>query len=125
VFSLALFYIAVGLRLSDRTDHGRMVDTKTVLSILSIVLFLRFAHYYAINRNIGPKLIMIRKMFQHLFVFIALVILFVCGFGVAYNTLIFAQQPLDSHTIVSIFYRFVYVASSEVSTALLQQDPSP
>ncbi len=105
IISLLLFAAAVVMRLLSPDVVGQ-VNARTALSFNSIVIFIRFAHYYTIHRAIGPKIIMLYRMIPHVVVFLALVLLCVCGFGVAYQGLLFNSAIVDSRTFPAVFFRY-------------------
>ena len=54
-----------------------------IYSFSFIILMLRMLNFYSNSRNLGPKVIMITRMFMDMVQFLALLIIFVLAYGIA------------------------------------------
>ncbi len=100
--SIVLFFSAVLFFLVDSTCAD--ARAKTVLGINSVIIFYRFAYFYAINEFLGPKLIMVQLMLWDVAVFLAFLILIIAGFGVSKVAMTSESDPFTLSTFSDVFY---------------------
>ena len=50
---------------------------------------------------------MLQKMVRDMIVFLFFILVFILGFGVAFQGLLFPNDPFDETTVSRIFFRFV------------------
>ena len=70
----------------------------------NMLLWLRLLRFYAASRTIGPKLIMVRRMLDDVWVFICLGVVILLSFGVAQQSLLFPMEPFKADTIRNAVY---------------------
>lgn len=66
VISYLLFYIGLILRFAKQNSEQEFVSAKIVLAYDLEIWFIRLLAFLGVAQNMGPKLVMIRKMVCHL-----------------------------------------------------------
>ncbi|KAI8729644.1 transient receptor potential cation channel subfamily M member 2 [Biomphalaria glabrata] len=79
------------------------VYARIVYSITLVMLYLRFMQFYFAEQNMGPKVIMIRRMLTDLTFFFFILIVFILAFGVAYHVNMFPNQTKDWSILYTVF----------------------
>ncbi|XP_071947504.1 transient receptor potential cation channel subfamily M member 3-like [Antedon mediterranea] len=77
---------------------------KGCYSASCFLFYVRLLRMYAVSTNLGPKMVMIRKMIRELIFFLCILLVFMVGYGVASQSLLFPNQTNVSEAIVGIFY---------------------
>ncbi|EGD74678.1 hypothetical protein PTSG_06043 [Salpingoeca rosetta] len=96
------YLIAVGLRLSPREDDlGR---SRYVYSGVAIMLWTRLARHYAVNQDLGPKLIMVQLMVKDIVVFLGLMVLVFAGYSVALYSVLEENRDWERHTFTEMVF---------------------
>eukprot|EP00043_Microstomoeca_roanoka_P018007 m.190040 g.190040 ORF g.190040 m.190040 type:complete len:1456 (+) comp16751_c0_seq1:63-4430(+) len=102
VLIYSLYIIAVVLRLSsDQTSLGR---SRYVYSSVAIMLWTRLARHYAVNQDLGPKLIMIQLMVKDIMVFLGLMVLVFAGYSVALYSVLEENTKWRQHTFTEMVF---------------------
>lgn len=84
-FSLLAFVVAVFLRFFDSTFEAARI----ILSLNIIVFIVRSLQILSVNRQLGPKLVMIRKMLEDLKQFVFILLIFIIAYGIALQAVSF------------------------------------
>lgn len=84
-FSLLAFVVAVILRFFDSTYEAARI----ILSLNIIVFIVRSLQIFSVNRQLGPKLVMIRKMLEDLKQFVIILLIFIIAYGIALQAVSF------------------------------------
>lgn len=84
-FSLLAFVVAAILRFFDSTYEAARI----ILSLNIIVFIVRSLQIFSVNRQLGPKLVMIRKMLEDLKQFVIILLVFVIAYGIALQAVSF------------------------------------
>eukprot|EP00049_Salpingoeca_infusionum_P018811 m.358873 g.358873 ORF g.358873 m.358873 type:complete len:1618 (-) comp18327_c0_seq1:37-4890(-) len=84
---------------------GLLIPAKTLHSIASIFIWLRFLRYYAVSEFLGPKLIMMSKMSKDVLAFVFLLAIFLLGYGVAAQGILFPSMPFSGESMQRIVMR--------------------
>uniref|UniRef100_A0A096LZ84 Transient receptor potential cation channel, subfamily M, member 2 n=1 Tax=Poecilia formosa TaxID=48698 RepID=A0A096LZ84_POEFO len=79
VLSILLFVLGLGFRLTTKLFYGG----KIILCIDFVVFCLRLMAIFTINRTLGPKIIIVKKMMRDMFFFMFLLTIWVVAYGVA------------------------------------------
>ncbi|XP_014869423.1 PREDICTED: transient receptor potential cation channel subfamily M member 2-like, partial [Poecilia mexicana] len=79
VISILLFCLGLAFRLTTKL----LYPGKIILCIDFVVFCLRLMAIFTINRTLGPKIIIVRKMMRDLFFFMFLLSIWVVAYGVA------------------------------------------
>lgn len=105
---LCVYFLSFTIRAIGPSQFINQEDAKVVMAINSIFLALRIGHYYAISQHIGPKVIMVIKLFQDLMYFLTILVLFWFGFGTAHSAILYTTGRADGRAVFEIFYKGVY-----------------
>ncbi|CAL8303836.1 unnamed protein product [Lota lota] len=81
-------------------DAGR-----ALLCVDYMVFTLRLIHIFAIHRQLGPKIIIVRKMIKDIFFFLFFLGVWLMAYGVANQALIYSYDPRPDRIFRRIFYR--------------------
>ncbi|XP_074622988.1 transient receptor potential cation channel subfamily M member-like 2 isoform X1 [Acropora palmata] len=84
-FSLLAFVVAAVLRFFDSTFEAARI----ILSLNIIVFIVRSLQIFSVNRQLGPKLVMIRKMLEDLKQFVIILVIFIIAYGIALQAVSF------------------------------------
>ncbi|XP_032424081.1 transient receptor potential cation channel subfamily M member 2-like isoform X1 [Xiphophorus hellerii] len=79
VISIVLFCVGLGLRMTKELFY----PGKIILCIDFVVFCLRLMAIFTINRTLGPKIIIVKKMMMDMFFFMFLLSIWVVAYGVA------------------------------------------
>lgn len=105
LLTLVLYFGGFIVRIWDPKTQAARVDAKTVHSVLAIVLWARLLRFYAMNDSLGPKLIMMTRMVKDVLAFVALVAVFLVGYGVATQGILFPLREFDYQSFENVVYR--------------------
>ncbi|KAK7491216.1 hypothetical protein BaRGS_00017487, partial [Batillaria attramentaria] len=97
-----MFLIAIGLRYQLTGDN--FVWARITYSITLGMFYLRLMQYFYVEKNMGPKVIMIKKMLTDLMFFFFILFVFVLSFGVAYHANMFPQSPPSWTILYNVLY---------------------
>ncbi|KAK7112164.1 hypothetical protein V1264_011657 [Littorina saxatilis] len=98
----SLFILSIFLRYLLTGED--FVGARVTYSITLAMFVLRFMQYFYVEKNMGPKVIMIRKMLTDLMFFFFILLVFVVSFGVAYHANMFPQAPPSWSILVNVLY---------------------
>ncbi|XP_030849301.1 transient receptor potential cation channel subfamily M member 2-like isoform X2 [Strongylocentrotus purpuratus] len=77
-----------------------------ILSLNLTLFFIRALHIFSISKQLGPKLIMIQRMMVDLMFFVAILCVFLIGYGIASQAILFPNE-----TNVSVIMRGILMRS--------------
>ncbi|XP_070209328.1 transient receptor potential cation channel subfamily M member 3-like isoform X2 [Littorina saxatilis] len=106
-FDAAIFlcmFLSVILRCSMLFYEGDFRWVRVLYSVTIVLCFLRCLQFFYAFPSIGPKVIMIQKMMTDMLPFLAIVLVFVIGFGVAFHANIFPNAPADWSILANVLY---------------------
>ncbi|XP_070535546.1 transient receptor potential cation channel subfamily M member 2-like [Ptychodera flava] len=116
--SMAAFYIGLVTRYFVRHDIGRYI-----WAIDLWVFYFRLLDVFSINRHIGPKVLMIKKMLVDLSVFIGILFVIMVGYGVAVQAVL-NPGGSPSSLFTGIFYRPYFQIYGELFLDDISDDES-
>ncbi|XP_041459667.1 transient receptor potential cation channel subfamily M member-like 2 isoform X2 [Lytechinus variegatus] len=99
--TLTSFAVGEILRFSGFSEAGHVV-----LSLNLILFCIRLLHIFSISKQLGPKLIMIQRMMVDLIFFIAILAVFLIGYGIASQAILFPDE-----TNISVIMRGILMRS--------------
>ncbi|KAM4651905.1 transient receptor potential cation channel subfamily M member 4 isoform 2-T2 [Discoglossus pictus] len=101
ITALLLFIIALICRMfEDFYEAGR-----TILCFDFMVFTLRLIHIFAVNKQLGPKIIIVRKMMKDVFFFLFFLGVWLIAYGVATEGLLHPNDMRLSWIFRRVFYR--------------------
>uniref|UniRef100_A0A3Q1G954 Transient receptor potential cation channel, subfamily M, member 5 n=2 Tax=Acanthochromis polyacanthus TaxID=80966 RepID=A0A3Q1G954_9TELE len=99
--AISLFVVGVSCRMVDDTyEAGR-----TVLAIDFMVFTLRLIHIFAINKQLGPKIIIVERMMKDVFFFLFFLSVWLIAYGVATQALLHPNDPRIDWVFRRALYR--------------------
>lgn len=117
-----LYWSGFLMRIADPDSQQNKVNTKAVHAILAIVLWSRLLRYYAVHNVLGPKLIMMTRMLKDVAIFIFLLLVFLFGYGVAAQSLLFPLRDFDYQSAENVIFRPYFQIYGELFLEDLQQE---
>ncbi len=78
--------------------------------------FLKSLHEYVSIKELGPKLIMIKKMSIELVGFMCIILVFMFAFGITTQSLMYHNVDLDKNLLKKIFFPAYFVIAGEYFT---------
>uniref|UniRef100_UPI0031F5DB14 TRPM2 chanzyme n=1 Tax=Salpingoeca rosetta (strain ATCC 50818 / BSB-021) TaxID=946362 RepID=UPI0031F5DB14 len=102
---ITLFFVGFFTHASDPSNQDSKVVSKGIHAFLVVVLWLRFMRYYALSKNLGPKLIMMMEMMKDVSTFVFLLLIFLIGYGVAAQSLLSPDEDFSSRTFIGVLFR--------------------
>jgi hypothetical protein len=93
------------------TDLLRL--SRTIFALGALVVWLRLSRMYALSRTLGPKLVMIFTMMGDVFVFIALLIIVLLGYGVAMHAILEPYRTFDMNSPMTVIFKPMFNAIGE------------
>ncbi|KAG9471145.1 hypothetical protein GDO78_015679, partial [Eleutherodactylus coqui] len=101
ITALLLFIIGVICRMMDTLyESGR-----TILCFDFMVFTLRLIHIFAVNKQLGPKIIIVRKMMKDVFFFLFFLGVWLIAYGVATEGLLHPNDTRLGWIFRRVFYR--------------------
>ncbi|XP_007941196.1 transient receptor potential cation channel subfamily M member 4 [Orycteropus afer afer] len=119
--ALACFLLGVGCRLTPGLyDLGR-----TVLCLDFMVFTLRLLHIFTVNKQLGPKIVIVNKMMKDVFFFLFFLGVWLVAYGVATEGLLRPQDRDLPNILRRVFYRpylqiFGQIPQEEMDVALME-----
>ncbi|EDQ87245.1 uncharacterized protein MONBRDRAFT_27446 [Monosiga brevicollis MX1] len=102
---LAGYYLALVVRISNLSDFQSKTNAKLFIAFVVLILWLRFMRYYAVSKDVGPKLIMLFRMTRDVIVFVFIIAVFIFSYGVAAQSILWPQRDVDAQTFENVLYR--------------------
>ncbi|KAL0993681.1 hypothetical protein UPYG_G00111550 [Umbra pygmaea] len=101
IIAISLFALGVGCRNFEWSyDFGR-----AVMAVDYMVFTLRLIHIFAINKQLGPKIIIVEKMIKDIFFFLFFLAVWLMAYGVANQALLYSYDPRPLWIFRRVFYR--------------------
>ncbi|XP_052232595.1 transient receptor potential cation channel subfamily M member 3-like [Dreissena polymorpha] len=101
--SIFLFFIGFGLRFKNFPDE--FDAPRVVLSLAFVAFVLRLIHIFSLQKVLGPKLIMIKKMFQDLLYFLLILAVFFVSYAISSHSILYPNSPATWETARQILRR--------------------
>ncbi|KAH3869058.1 hypothetical protein DPMN_032215, partial [Dreissena polymorpha] len=119
-FNYALFIITIILRMMLT---GKQFDIVRYFYSFTVAMFsLRSLQNFLVDKNIGPKVIMIRKMVIDLVIFLSILAVFLFSIGVIYQASLFPNSPATPKLLESIIYIPYWQLFGEITLGYLEGD---
>ncbi|XP_036861760.1 transient receptor potential cation channel subfamily M member 4 isoform X2 [Manis javanica] len=119
--ALTCFLLGVGCRLTPGLyDLGR-----TVLCLDFMVFTLRLLHIFTVNKQLGPKIVIVSKMVKDVFFFLFFLGVWLVAYGVATEGLLRPQDRDLPNILRRVFYRpylqiFGQIPQEDMDVALME-----
>ncbi|XP_055096319.1 transient receptor potential cation channel subfamily M member 4 isoform X7 [Symphalangus syndactylus] len=119
--ALTCFLLGVGCRLTrDLYQLGR-----TVLCIDFMVFTVRLLHIFTVNKQLGPKIVIVSKMMKDVFFFLFFLGVWLVAYGVATEGLLRPQDSDFPSILRRVFYRpylqiFGQIPQEDMDVALME-----
>ncbi|XP_072627707.1 transient receptor potential cation channel subfamily M member 4 isoform X1 [Canis lupus baileyi] len=119
--ALACFLLGVGCRLTPGLfDLGR-----TVLCLDFMVFTLRLLHIFTVNKQLGPKIVIVNKMMKDVFFFLFFLGVWLVAYGVATEGLLRPRDRDLPNVLRRVFYRpylqiFGQIPQEDMDVALME-----
>lgn len=90
IINILLFLIGITTRYFEQLDNARVV-----LCVNLILFYFRVLHIFSVHKELGPKLVMIKKMVQDLIYFVAILFVFMVAYGIASQAILYPSTPFS------------------------------
>ncbi|CAH1793997.1 unnamed protein product, partial [Owenia fusiformis] len=117
IYIMLLISIILRYTLLDEEDFKW---ARRFYSITLAMFFVRFMHIFFVEKNLGPKVIMIRRMLTDLLFFIAILLVFILAYGVASQALRYPNAPVSWNLLKDIVYLPYWQMYGELELALVE-----
>ncbi|KAM5209413.1 transient receptor potential cation channel subfamily M member 4 isoform 3-T5 [Hipposideros larvatus] len=119
--ALAFFLLGVGCRLTP----GLYELGRTVLCLDFMVFTLRLLHIFTVNKQLGPKIVIVNKMMKDVFFFLFFLGVWLVAYGVATEGLLRPQDQDLPKILRRVFYRpylqiFGQIPQEDMDVALME-----
>ena len=104
--TLLLFIPIVISRVSPLNNY--FVNASAIYAIAWIMCSLRILQSFYLNRNVGPKIEMIGRMWRNLLSFLFLFVVFLVAYGVAHRTLVYPNVSNTDKSLWDELYHMVH-----------------
>lgn len=88
MINILLFIVGIGTRYFAEIDKARVI-----LCMNLILFYFRVLHIFSVHKELGPKLVMIKKMVQDLGYFVAILFVFLVAYGIASQAILYPSTP--------------------------------
>lgn len=124
VFSLTTFVIATGLRYAAwNHKNQKFLDAARIIYATDVIIFIvRLLQIFSVNKNLGPKLVMIRKMLHDLKYFIFILAIFIVGYGIAFQSVRFPNTSFGT-AIAGVLNKPYWQMYGELFIEEILEDP--
>ncbi|XP_048236497.1 transient receptor potential cation channel subfamily M member-like 2 isoform X3 [Haliotis rufescens] len=92
IITIVLFTTGMILRFIPNDESFNAA--RVVLSINLISFFFRILHIFSVNKQLGPKLVMIRRMIDDLMSFVVILMVFIVAYAIASEAILYPNQEL-------------------------------
>lgn len=104
-FDLAMYLIfIVSVILRFTLPSEKFTYARVFYSITVAMYYLRFMQVFFVEKNIGPKVIMITNMVIDLMFFLGIFLFFLLSFGIMYQANLFPNSPASWYLLKSVLY---------------------
>ncbi|XP_052074299.1 uncharacterized protein LOC127712112 isoform X1 [Mytilus californianus] len=97
-----MFVYASGMFLKFGDDGTYEDSTKILLVLTFILLSIRILNMFSISEYLGPKLVIIQKMFKDTFVFLIILTVIMMSYNVSYHSLLYPNSELSWKEIENV-----------------------
>ncbi|CAF3473511.1 unnamed protein product [Rotaria socialis] len=128
-----LFYIGLILRFAYASTNEELSAAKIIFAYDLEIWYIRSLSFLGVARQMGPKLVMIRKMLIDLFFFIYIILIAMIGYGVASRSMYSFDDPTQNDYLTfdgrSIFRHILYptyylmYGATDTEIGALDQNP--
>ncbi|XP_014773772.2 transient receptor potential cation channel subfamily M member 4 [Octopus bimaculoides] len=119
VITIVLFIIGYILRFLD------LEETARVIFCLNLIFFyIRFLHMFSIDKNLGPKLVMIKEMMRDLGYFAMILFIFMTAFGIATQSILNPSTPASFELIKEVFRKAYFHIYAEIFIEEYEGNPN-
>ncbi|XP_059759685.1 transient receptor potential cation channel subfamily M member 4 isoform X5 [Balaenoptera ricei] len=121
--ALTCFLLGVGCRLTAGLyDLGR-----TVLCLDFMIFTVRLLHIFTVNKQLGPKIVMVNKMMKDVFFFLFFLGVWLIAYGVATEGLLRPQDRNLANILRRVFYRpylqiFGQIPQEDIDAGLMKPE---
>lgn len=99
-----VFLVGVILRFIPLNVCRRCFYAGRIVLAFNIMMFFgRILHMFSVHQQLGPKLVMIKKMMWDLFYFVIIIMVFISAYGITSNVILFPNQLLNIDLIKGVF----------------------
>ncbi|GFO31361.1 transient receptor potential cation channel subfamily m member 3 [Plakobranchus ocellatus] len=104
-FDLLMYiFMIVSIAMRYGMHESEFVYVRCIYSVTLAMSYLRFMQFFFAEKNMGPKVIMIRKMLTDLMFFFLILMVFLLSFGVAYHVNMFPNSPVSWTILKNVLY---------------------
>ncbi|KAL3875816.1 hypothetical protein ACJMK2_033731, partial [Sinanodonta woodiana] len=104
-------------------NEDQFTWARIIYSITLAVYYLRFMQAFFVEKNIGPKVIMIKNMIVDLMFFVLIFLIFLLSFGVAYQANLFPNSEPSWYLLKSVVYMPYWQMFGELSLDQMSGKP--
>ncbi|XP_063448005.1 uncharacterized protein LOC134727554 [Mytilus trossulus] len=105
---------AIGMFLKLGKDVTYEDSTKILLVLTFILLSIRILNMFSISEYLGPKLVIIQKMFKDTFVFLVILTVIMTSYNVSYHSLLYPNSELSWAEIENVMQNGYWTLFGEV-----------
>ncbi|KAI0222453.1 Transient receptor potential cation channel subfamily M member-like 2 [Lamellibrachia satsuma] len=99
----SLFIVSVILRFTVSDDY--FVWPRMSYCLTLSMYYIRFMQAFYVEKNIGPKVIMVRRMLTDILFFVCILLVFITAYGVASQALRFPNAEPSWHLLKDVVYK--------------------
>ncbi|XP_066299867.1 transient receptor potential cation channel subfamily M member-like 2 isoform X2 [Branchiostoma lanceolatum] len=101
---------------------GTFSAARVLYSLNLMIFFFRLLHIFYINKEMGPKLIMIARMLKDLIFFIFILIIFILAYGVASQAILYPNETRVGTVLQGIFHKSYFQIYGELFLEEIMND---
>ncbi|CAC5374193.1 unnamed protein product [Mytilus coruscus] len=109
-----MFVYASGMFLKFGNNVTHEDSTKILLVLTFILLSIRILNMFSISEYLGPKLVIIQKMFKDTFVFLVILTVIMMSYNVSYHSLLYPNSELSWSEIEKVMQNGYWTLFGEV-----------
>ncbi|XP_069120927.1 transient receptor potential cation channel subfamily M member-like 2 isoform X1 [Argopecten irradians] len=100
VFTILLFVCGMILRFLPY--DSTLEVARVVLAMNLITFFFRILHIFSVHKELGPKLVMIARMFFDLLYFVIILMVFVVAYAIAAYSILYPNSELTFELVIAV-----------------------
>ncbi|XP_078660979.1 transient receptor potential cation channel subfamily M member-like 2 isoform X2 [Branchiostoma floridae x Branchiostoma belcheri] len=116
--NIVTFIVAFVLRFFSET----FIVARVLYSLNLMIFSFRLLHIFYINKEMGPKLIMIARMLKDLMFFIFILIIFILAYGVATQSILYPNESRVGTVLQGIFHKAYFQIYGELFLEEIMND---
>ncbi|XP_021362499.1 transient receptor potential cation channel subfamily M member 2-like isoform X2 [Mizuhopecten yessoensis] len=99
---VTIFFFVCGTILRFLPYDSTLEAARVILALNLITFFFRILHIFSVHKELGPKLVMIARMFFDLLYFVIILMVFVVAYGIAAYSILYPKSEFTFALVIGV-----------------------